>query len=92
MNGQPVKKLPSRRCTGCGEHFPKNTLVRILRTPDGNIILDKTGKVSGRGAYICKNTSCLNKARKASRIERSLNCEIPAEIYVKIEQELSSDD
>lgn len=92
MNNLQAKKLPSRRCTGCGEHFPKNTLVRILRTPDGNIILDKTGKVSGRGAYICKNTTCLNKARKASRIERSLNCEIPADIYARIEEELISND
>lgn len=88
MNGPAVRKLPTRRCTGCGEHFPKNILVRILRTPEGNIVLDKTGKVSGRGAYICKNAVCLNKARKASRIERSLNCEIPAEIYTRIEEEL----
>ncbi len=88
MNGPVVKKLPTRRCTGCGEHFPKNVLVRILRTPDGNIVLDKTGKGSGRGAYICKSAACLNKARRASRIERSLNCEIPSDIYTRIEEEL----
>ena len=91
MNTPEEKKLPSRRCTGCGEHFPKNTLVRILRTPDGNIVLDKTGKISGRGAYICKNISCFNKARKSSRIERSLNCSIPAEIYATIEEELKAE-
>ena len=90
MNSTEAKKLPTRRCTGCGEHYPKNTLVRILRTPDGNIVLDKTGKLSGRGAYICKSVSCLNKARKASRIERSLVCEIPTEIYTTIEEELKS--
>ncbi len=88
MNTQTAKKLPTRRCTGCGEHFPKNTLVRILRTPDGNVVLDKTGKLSGRGAYICHSISCLNKAKKASRIERSLECSIPEEIYKRLEEEL----
>ena len=91
MSTPETKKLPTRRCTGCGEHFPKKTLVRILRTPDGNILLDKTGKLSGRGAYICKSISCLNKARKASRIERSLSCEIPEEIYAVIAEELKSE-
>jgi predicted RNA-binding protein YlxR (DUF448 family) len=85
----PTKKIPERRCTGCGEHFPKSALVRILKTPSGEIVLDLTGKLSGRGAYICKNASCLKKARKASRLERSLECAIPAEIYEKLEQELS---
>ncbi len=89
MNFQEVKKLPTRKCTGCGEHFPKNVLVRILRTPDGNILLDTVGKLSGRGAYICKNPSCLKKAKKAMRIERSLECSIPDEIYEKLEQELN---
>lgn len=84
------KKLPTRRCTGCGEHFPKNVLVRILRTPNGDIVLDKTGKLSGRGAYICKSISCLNKAKKASRIERSLECSIPEDIYAKLEEELKA--
>ncbi len=91
MSTPETKKLPTRRCTGCGEHFPKKTLVRILRTPDGNILLDKTGKLSGRGAYICKSISCLNKARKASRIERSLSCEIPDDIYAVITEELKSE-
>ena len=58
-----TKKVPTRRCTGCGEHFPKNTLIRVLRTPDGEIILDLTGKKSGRGAYICKKAQCLKKAQ-----------------------------
>ena len=85
----PEKKIPVRKCTGCGEHFPKSTLVRILKTPSGEILLDLTGKQSGRGAYICKNSSCLKKARRASRLEKSLECTIPAEIYEKLEQELS---
>ena len=84
------KKLPTRKCTGCGEHFPKNELVRILRTPDGSIVLDLTGKCSGRGAYICKSASCLKKARRSSRIEHSLLCKIPDEIYEKIEAELDA--
>lgn len=83
-----VRKTPTRRCTGCGEHFPKNTLIRILRTPEGEVILDLTGKKSGRGAYICKNAACLKKARKTRRIETSLECHISDEIYEKMEEEL----
>ena len=83
-----VRKQPERRCTGCGEHFPKNTLVRILRTPEGEIVLDATGKRSGRGAYICKKAECLKKARKSRRIEQSLEAVISAEIYDKLEVEI----
>ena len=83
-----VRKTPTRRCTGCGEHFPKNTLIRVLRTPEGEVILDLTGKKSGRGAYICKNAQCLKKARKARRLETSLECHISDEIYEKMEEEL----
>ncbi len=90
-NTQRTKKIPERRCVGCSEHFPKNTLIRILRTPEGEIILDKTGKRSGRGAYICKNPACLKKARKQKRIEASLEVVIPDEIYEKMEEELSLD-
>lgn len=73
---------------GCGEHFPKNELIRVMRTPEGEIILDLTGKKSGRGAYICKNTACLKKARKAKRLENSLECPIPEEVYDRMEEEL----
>ena len=86
---KPERKIPTRRCTGCGEHFPKNTLIRVLRTPDGQITLDLTGKKSGRGAYICKSPSCFKKARKSRRIEQSLECVIPEEIYERMEEELS---
>ena len=85
----PVRKIPTRRCTGCGEHFPKNTLIRVLRTPEGEIILDLTGKKNGRGAYICKNAACLKKARKSRRIELSLDCRISDELYIKMEEELT---
>jgi predicted RNA-binding protein YlxR (DUF448 family) len=85
----PVRKIPTRRCTGCGEHFPKNTLIRVLRTPEGEILLDLTGKKNGRGAYICKNAACLKKARKSRRIESSLECHISDELYTKMEEELT---
>ena len=84
-----VRKTPTRRCTGCGEHFPKNTLIRVLRTPEGEVVLDLTGKKSGRGAYICKSSSCFKKARKAKRLESSLECSIPEEVYNRMEEELT---
>lgn len=78
-----------RRCTGCGEHFPKKELIRIVRTPEGEILLDEIGKRSGRGAYICKKISCLKKARKAKRLEFSLDVSIPNEVYDRLEEELA---
>ncbi|MBQ7363829.1 MAG: YlxR family protein [Clostridia bacterium] len=86
------KAQPIRRCTGCGEHFPKKTLVRVLRTPDGEIILDPTGKKSGRGAYICKSRECLVRARKSGRIEQSLGCSVSAEIYAVLEKNVENAD
>ena len=84
-----ARKLPMRRCTGCGEHFAKSSLIRVLRTPEGEITLDLVGKKSGRGAYICKSAECLKKARKSRRIESALECSIPDEIYARLEEELS---
>ena len=84
-----VRKIPTRRCTGCNEHFPKNTLIRVLRTPEGEIVLDTTGKKSGRGAYICKSLTCFKKARKAKRLDTSLECKIPDSVYEALEEELS---
>ena len=83
------KKQPERRCTGCGEHFPKKELIRVLRTPEGEIVLDLIGKASGRGAYICKKAECLKKARKARRLEASLECAIPDAVYARLVEELS---
>ena len=88
MSNTTVKKIPTRRCSGCGEHFPKNTLIRVLRTPEGEVTLDLTGKKSGRGAYICKNAACFKKARKSRRIESSLECQISEELYNRMEEEL----
>lgn len=84
-----VKKQPTRRCTGCAGHFPKNTLIRVVRSPEGEISLDLTGKKSGRGAYICKDVNCLRKARKARRLEVSLECSIPSDVYDRLEVELN---
>ena len=84
-----VRKQPVRKCTCCGEHFPKNELIRVVRTPEGDIVLDEVGKKSGRGAYICKSAACLKKARKARRLETSLECSIPDEVYGKLEEELT---
>ena len=89
MENSSVRKIPTRRCTGCGEHFPKSSLIRVLRTPEGEIVLDLTGKKNGRGAYICKNAACLKKARKSKRIEASLECRISDELYSKMEEELT---
>lgn len=91
MQSQTPRKLPIRRCAGCGEHFPKNELIRVLRTPEGEITLDTSGKKSGRGVYLCKNPNCLKKARKANRLAASLACEIPSEVYDRLEEELTHD-
>jgi predicted RNA-binding protein YlxR (DUF448 family) len=82
------KKIPLRRCCGCGESFPKKELIRVVRTPDGTVQMDFTGKLSGRGAYVCRSLTCLQKAHKARRAERSLSCDIPEEVYDRMEEEL----
>ena len=89
---QHTKKIPERRCSGCGQSFPKKELLRVVRAPDGSVSLDFTGKKSGCGAYVCRNVSCFKKARKAKRIERSLECEIPEEIYDAMESELTENE
>ena len=88
---QKIKKIPERQCLGCNEHKPKKELLRVLRTPEGEVMLDFTGKKSGRGAYICRDVKCLKKARKSRRIERSLGVSIPEEVYDKMESELEDD-
>ena len=82
------KKIPTRQCLGCNEHKPKKELLRVVRTPDGEITLDFTGKKSGRGAYICYDVKCLKKARKSKRIDKSLEVSVSEEIYDKMEREL----
>lgn len=82
------KKIPLRMCSGCSLRKAKKELVRVVRSPEGEISLDLTGKKSGRGAYICPDESCLKKARKAKRLERALECGIPEEVYDKLEEGL----
>lgn len=90
--GQKQKKIPQRQCLGCNQHKPKKELLRVVRTPEGETVLDFTGKRSGRGAYICYDPKCLKIARKSGRIARSLEVEIPDEIYDKMERELEDYD
>lgn len=96
-----MKKIPLRKCTGCGEMKDKRELIRVVKAPEkkdengivlsgGEISLDLTGKKPGRGAYICKNPECFEKARKARRFERSLSCKIPEEIYEQMSAELNA--
>ena len=89
---QKSRKIPQRQCLGCNEHKPKSELLRVLRTPEGEILLDFTGRRSGRGAYICRDVACLRKARKSKRIDRSLECTVPDEVYDRMEAELSGED
>ncbi len=86
---QKVKKIPMRQCLGCNEHKPKIELMRVVRTPEGDVVLDFTGKKSGRGAYVCRSLSCLKKARKSRRLEKNLDCAISDEVYDKMESEIS---
>ena len=88
---QPQKKIPMRQCLGCNEHKPKIELIRILRTPEGEITLDTTGKKSGRGAYICKNPACLKKLRKNRRAESNLGVSIPEELWDQLEAALAEE-
>lgn len=82
------KQIPLRQCLGCREMKPKMELARIIRTKEGAICLDKTGKMNGRGAYICLEKTCYDKAVKSKSIDRALKCEIPAEIYEQLGKEL----
>lgn len=83
-----TKKIPMRMCLGCGEMKPKRELIRVVKSKEGDISLDLTGKNSGRGAYICKSVECFEKARKARKFERSFSCMISEDIYNSMEGEL----
>ena len=96
-----MKKVPLRKCTGCGEMKDKRELIRVVKAPEkndengnvlsgGEVSLDLTGRKPGRGAYICKKAECFEKARKARRFERSLSCKIPEEVYEQMSTELKN--
>lgn len=86
-----TKKLPMRMCLGCNEMKPKRELIRVVKSQDGEISLDLTGRKSGRGAYICRNIECLKSARKARRLEKSFSCRISDEVYDSMEVELENE-
>lgn len=85
-----TRKIPQRMCVGCREMKNKRELIRIVRTPDGNVEVDLTGKKSGRGAYICSNVECFNQAVKGKRLQKALEIEIPDEILVTLREQISS--
>ena len=83
-----TKKTPMRMCLGCGEMKPKKELIRVVKSPEGEISLDFKGKAAGRGAYICRSTDCLEKARKARKFEKSFSCRIEESVYEVMMNEL----
>lgn len=87
---QKPRKIPQRQCVGCREMKGKKSLLRIVKTPEGAILLDTTGKKSGRGAYVCPDPECLKKARKIRALERALETAIPAEVYDALEGQIGA--
>jgi len=85
------KKIPMRMCLGCGEMKPKKELIRVVKSPEGDISLDFTGKKNGRGAYICRNAECYTKARKSRRLEKTFSCRIDEEVYEVMADELGKE-
>ncbi len=83
-----VKKIPLRMCLGCQEMKPKRELIRVVRSPEGEIFLDTTGKRNGRGAYICRQVQCLEKAVKAKRFERAFEHSVPEDIFESLRFQL----
>lgn len=83
-----VRKIPQRMCTGCMEMKPKKELIRVVRSKEGEVSIDLTGKKPGRGAYICKSEECLAKAVKTSRLQKNLEVKISDEIYNRLKEEI----
>ena len=84
------KKIPQRQCMGCRERKPKRDMIRIVRTPEGVVTLDFGGKMNGRGAYICPQMECLKKVQKSKALERSLEAQIPQEVYDRLAREMEA--
>ncbi len=87
---QTPKKIPQRQCVGCREMKEKRALIRVVRSPEGEISLDFRGKKPGRGAYVCPNADCLKRARKSRALERAFSAAIPPEVYDALEQEMAN--
>lgn len=86
-----VRKIPLRMCTGCMEMKPKKELIRVVKSPEGEVSVDITGKKSGRGAYVCKSTECFEKAVKTKRLSRNLDITIDEKIYNKLKEEIGNE-
>lgn len=85
------KKIPLRLCVGCREMKPKKDMIRVVKTPENEIILDTTGRKNGRGAYLCNDVECLKKAVKSSAIERSLKINVEKSVYEEMERQMSNE-
>lgn len=83
------RKIPMRKCIGCNEMFPKKELIRIVHTPEDAFVIDASGKKNGRGAYLCANESCLEKAIKTKAVNRSFGMNVPEEVYESMKKELN---
>lgn len=86
------KKIPQRMCLGCREHKDKKDLVRVVRSPEGEVSVDLTGRKNGRGAYICRSKECLKKARKQKAVSKALNCEITDEVFEQLLIQIEEDE
>ena len=84
------KKIPQRQCMGCRERRPKREMIRVVRTPEGAVNLDFSGKMNGRGAYLCLNPECLKKAIRSKALDRSLEVEIPEDVYARLQKEMEA--
>ena len=89
---QKPRKIPQRQCLGCREMRNKRDLIRVVRSPEGEISLDFKGKKPGRGAYVCPETACLVKARKSRALERAFSAHVPAEVYDQLEAQMEHKD
>ena len=84
------KKIPQRQCMGCRERKEKRAMIRVVRSPEGNVSLDFGGKMNGRGAYLCPNPDCLKKAIRSKALDRSLEVAIPEDVYARLEKEMEA--
>ncbi len=87
-----VKKKPLRKCIGCGEQKEKKELIRVLRTTDGMIMIDESGRQNGRGAYVCRKKACMEKAFKSKALERSLHCRVDEQVYEELQKRIVNSD
>lgn len=84
-----MKKVPIRKCIACNEHFEKKSLIRVVKTPEGNIVLDNTGKQNGRGAYVCRSQACLNQVLSKKNLQRVFQCQIEEDVIEGLKAKLS---